>query len=193
MTTQRTRGRTVKKKPIANLPLLIGLGVVALLIVGVIAFALISNSSAAANDEKILQEGTNHLAETERVTYNSNPPTSGDHWARTANLGFYKTNPPADEQLIHNLEHGAVIVWFDPDLLSDEEYNQLFSIYQKMAEDEFRTLLVARPSLERKVALTAWGVRLYLDSIDEKAILGFQQRNKLRGPECGDNQNCPAQ
>ncbi len=191
MTTQRTRGRTIKKQPIANLPLWIGLGVVALIIVAVIAYALLSASTAAAGDEKFVEEGTNHLAETERVVYASNPPTSGNHWGRTANWGFYKTNPPADEQIVHNMEHGAVIVWFDPDLVSEEEYTQLFAIYQKMTTDEFRTLLVARPTLERKVALTAWGVRLYLDSIDEKAILGFQERNKLNGPECV-NKNCPA-
>jgi hypothetical protein len=192
MTTERTRGRSVKKRTINNLPLWLGLGAVAVLIIGVIVFALISNSTAAANDEKVLQEGTNHVATTQRVTYTSNPPTSGDHWANPARLGFYKNDPPADEQLVHNMEHGAVIVWYDPDLLSEAEYNQLFAIYQKMVADEFRTILVAHPTLERKVALTAWGVRLYLDSVDEKAILGFQQRHKLLGPEC-KNKICPAQ
>ena len=191
MTTQRTRGRSVKKRPITNRPLWLGLGAVTLLVVAVIAYALLANSSAAANDEKFLQEGTNHVAETERVVYSSNPPTSGDHWGRTATWGFYKSNVPADELLVHNMEHGAVIVWYNPDTVSEAEYTQLFSIYQKMTEKELRTLLVARPTLEHKVALTAWGVRLYLDSIDEKSLLTFQQRHMLNGPECVDKR-CPS-
>src|SRR3989338_1402278 len=39
--------------------------------------------------------------------YNTNPPTSGPHWGAPARNGIYDS-PLADEQAIHNLEHGHV-------------------------------------------------------------------------------------
>ncbi len=43
--------------------------------------------------------------------YNSDPPTSGPR-AAPVEAGFYDEAPP-DEQLVHNLEHGYVIIWYN--------------------------------------------------------------------------------
>jgi hypothetical protein len=189
MTTQRTRGRNVGKKAGGNRTLLFVLAGVGLVAV-VIGVVLLMGKTNTGGEVALLQDGRDHVAETQRVVYTFNPPTSGNHWAQPAQWGFYKTNPPADEKLVHNLEHGAVIVWYNPDKLTEAEYNELFAIYQQMSQDEFRTLLVARPSLDTKVAMTSWGFQLKLDTIDKDALLGFQSRHKLRGPECVDLR-CP--
>lgn len=47
-------------------------------------------------------------------SYPSQPPASGPHGDGTLAAGVY-TNPPPLEPLIHSLEHGAAIVWYDPD------------------------------------------------------------------------------
>ncbi|MGZ8620253.1 MAG: DUF3105 domain-containing protein [Actinomycetota bacterium] len=47
-------------------------------------------------------------------SYPSQPPASGPHGQSTLAAGVY-TNPPPIEPLIHSLEHGAAIVWYDPD------------------------------------------------------------------------------
>ena len=54
----------------------------------------------------------------EHPPYNSNPPSSGWHYAETAKLGFYDVDEstPADENLIHNLEHGEIWVAYRPPL-----------------------------------------------------------------------------
>ncbi|NOH04996.1 MAG: DUF3105 domain-containing protein [Chloroflexi bacterium] len=53
--------------------------------------------------------------------YNSDPPTSGLHYATEARAGFYEENiytyPAA--YLVHNLEHGYVIIWYNCDLLNE--------------------------------------------------------------------------
>ena len=44
--------------------------------------------------------------------YNSNPPTSGPHYAQPAAWGVYGSEL-LDEQVIHNLEHGGVWISYD--------------------------------------------------------------------------------
>jgi len=190
MTTQRSRGRNIGKKSDGNRTLLFALAGVAIVAAVIIGIVLFSGGTTPTGEEAFVQDGRDHVAEPEKVIYASNPPTSGNHWGRTAQWGFYKNNVPADEQIVHNLEHGAVVVWYNPDKVSEQEYTDLFAIYQQMSQDEFRTLLVARPSLETKVAMSSWGFLLKSDAIDKDQLLGFQQRHKLRGPECVD-MRCP--
>jgi len=54
----------------------------------------------------------NHLPEGQSVEYNSTPPTSGDHWGRWADCGFYEEGLP-DELITHNLEHGNMVLSYN--------------------------------------------------------------------------------
>jgi len=47
-------------------------------------------------------------------TYPSLPPASGPHAGQTLPAGVYSSPPPID-QLVHSLEHGAALVWYEPD------------------------------------------------------------------------------
>jgi hypothetical protein len=51
-------------------------------------------------------------------TYPSIPPTSGPHNPQTARAGVYDVSPPMD-LVLHSLEHGAAVVWYDPDAPGD--------------------------------------------------------------------------
>jgi hypothetical protein len=44
--------------------------------------------------------------------YNSNPPTSGPHAAGAAAIRVYDFAVPK-ENLVHNMEHGAVVIWYN--------------------------------------------------------------------------------
>jgi len=52
-------------------------------------------------------------------TYPSSPPTSGPHEVTTLPAGVYDSPPPIGP-LIHSLEHGASVVWYDPNAPQDE-------------------------------------------------------------------------
>lgn len=52
-------------------------------------------------------------------TYPSIPPTSGPHAPVTQGAGVNDTAPPID-QVIHSLEHGSVVIWFDPNAGGEE-------------------------------------------------------------------------
>lgn len=62
-------------------------------------------------------------------SYPSVPPTSGPHSAVTLPGGVYDT-PPAWDQAIHSLEHGAAIVWYDP-LATGPELDELKKFYSQ--------------------------------------------------------------
>lgn len=48
-------------------------------------------------------------------SYPSVPPASGPHNQITLGAGIYDTPPPID-RVIHSLEHGAVVVWYSPNV-----------------------------------------------------------------------------
>jgi hypothetical protein len=49
---------------------------------------------------------------TNPLCYPSNPPTSGPHSPMFVRFQFY-SSPIAKEMLVHNMEHGGVIIWYN--------------------------------------------------------------------------------
>ena len=113
-----------------------------------------------------------------RPDYNSSPPTSGDHYAQPANWGVYE-QPVADQQLVHNLEHGGIwISYRDP---SDTE---LVSQLKSVADDfSLKVIMTPRAQNDSRIAVAAWGRILKLENFDEDQIRGFISAFINRGPE----------
>lgn len=58
-------------------------------------------------------QGRDHIAlDAPHVPYDTNPPTAGPHYQNPVKAGIYD-EPVADEYLVHNMEHGHVIVWYN--------------------------------------------------------------------------------
>jgi uncharacterized protein DUF3105 len=85
------------------------------------------------------------------VNYDTNPPTSGRHYQFPAEDGAYG-EAPQDEELVHTLEHGRVIVWFKPSL-SEEQRADLKAFFD---EDRYQMVLVPRSDMPYQVAASAW-------------------------------------
>lgn len=100
--------------------------------------------------------------------YNSNPPTSGWHYESPAGKGIYKKEL-ADEQLIHNLEHGYIWISYRPDA-NPEIIKQLEDFYS------FGKKIIIEPRKENDqiIAIAAWG---WLDKFDPES------NDKLSGGE----------
>ncbi len=88
----------------------------------------------------------------DKVRYRQNPPTSGKHFAVPAEDGLYNGTPPGDEELVHGLEHGRVIIWAKPSL-PREARETIRAIFDN---DSFQLLVVSRPNMPFAVAATAW-------------------------------------
>jgi hypothetical protein len=66
-------------------------------------------------------------------TYPSTPPTSGPHEVTTLPPGVYDSPPPIGP-LIHSLEHGASVVWYDP-AAPQAQIDRIVAFYEQDAGD----------------------------------------------------------
>lgn len=108
--------------------------------------------------------------------YNSNPPTSGPH-AGPAPWGFSEQEI-ADENAIHNLEHGGI--WISYKDLDDTSIETL----QGIARMNSQSVVVApRTANDSPVAIASWGRLMEMESVDEQAIAEFIRENKNKSPE----------
>jgi hypothetical protein len=161
----------------------IGAGVLGvLLLAGVVAWS-IQKANQPVPGEAVSIQGAEHIPVGQsHPQYNSDPPTSGWHYDEPARAGFYDTSLP-DEQLVHNLEHGHVIISYDCDKLDNceevkAELSRLVERFQR-----WKIVAVARENADAAVALTAWGRIDKMDSYDEDRIVAFVRHWRNRGPE----------
>lgn len=124
----------------------------------------------------------NHVPDTQTVEYNSFPPTSGDHWARWSECGFFEEELP-DERIGHNLEHSNIVVSYN--LSTPEEVEQLRKVMNgiRLANTTGVTRAYSKIPVGT-VALSAWGVSDTMEGIDQDRIEKFFNTYAGRlGPE----------
>jgi hypothetical protein len=150
------------------------------------------------------------------VPYNTFPPSGGSHYPTPAIWGFY-TTAVDPRYVVHNQEHGGVILWWGPEV-PRSTVAELRSFYESQPVAVFGTPIAG---LGKKLALTAWtadpaykgepglayrngnygiGHVAVCPGFDEKAFTAF--RNAYRGkspqafpiaadsPGCGPTTNC---
>lgn len=134
--------------------------------------------------------GQKHVPAGTQITYNSNPPTSGPHYPYPAAWGIYK-EPPADEFLVHNLEHGGINISYNPEQIKGQKLESLQAQARELSTFNPRLVLTPRVNLDTAIALTAWGYLENLDRYDPAAVKVFYNTHIARGPECQDGL-CPS-
>ncbi|MEA2492241.1 MAG: hypothetical protein QOJ29_152 [Thermoleophilaceae bacterium] len=129
-------------------------------------------------------EGRGHTtSEKTRITYKSQPPTSGKHWAIPAHDKAYLTTPFPYEGLVHALEHGRVVYWFKPNAPAAVR-GALKKLY-----DEDKALVILTPNtrpMPYEVAVSAWGRFIGCTTYSPKdidAFRDFRDAYRLKGPE----------
>lgn len=110
--------------------------------------------------------------------YNSDPPTGGWHYSTPAQAGIYDKEL-ADEQLLHNLEHGHVWLSYRPDL-DPAVVDKLAGIAKSYGS---KIIVAPRAKNDAPIALAAWEYLLKLESFDEGQINGFIKAHRGKGPE----------
>jgi len=125
--------------------------------------------------------------------WSTDPPSAGAHYGLWAVWGFY-TSPVNPRQVVHNEEHGAVVIWWGPKVPA-KTVNQLQAFYNQQPDGMFGT---PYPSLGDKIALTAWtgdtsryyqngyygmGHIAVCSSFNQKAFAAFRSAYRGKGPE----------
>lgn len=125
--------------------------------------------------------------------YSSLPATSGPHWdpSAIANWGVY-TTPQPETQLIHSLEHGGIVIWYDPDRVDAEGVAELeqFVRAQNATGVSGRYKFIVSPwggeeALPSPVVATSWRWLLELEEVDIAAIEAFAGEHYGIAPEPG--------
>lgn len=123
--------------------------------------------------EKPNNDGRGHIA---NATYRSATPTSGPHSAQAPSCGVYST--PLDLPLaVHALEHGVVVLWFDPaqPTLAQE---------LAAATEQWDSHIIIAPNngLEAPIVATAWNRKMNYAAVED-GVADFVDTYQKRGPE----------
>jgi Protein of unknown function (DUF3105) len=132
-------------------------------------------------------EGRTHTAG--KVTYKTNPPTSGNHNPTPAQDGIYRAgNSPPKENFVHSLEHGRIEFQYKPGApaadvaklraLAEEPVNGTPGYHMLMFENN--------TNMPEEFAATAWTKSIACPRLTPKAIDAMRAFRKAftdKGPE----------
>jgi hypothetical protein len=166
--------------------------VIVLVVIGAIVWSFLSNRfsppASQVKQKPLMGQivpvlSREHVSDGTKIQYNSNPPAAGAHYVQPQDAGIY-SKPPADGHLVHSLEHGAIILWYNPNKLPKDQVAKLIAIFRAFPQQ--KKIMTPRTSLDVPVALSSWGRILKLQTIDTKQIKAFFETNYDRGPEQAD-------
>lgn len=127
-----------------------------------------------------------HVAPGTLIQYQYSPPSSGPHYPAPASWTTAKdTIPPGT--WVHNLEHGGIVLLYDPARVTPAQQKQLAGLFQQVPNDpsfqEHKLVVTPYPKLDHLIRVQAWGWTLPLDSVNANVIVAFYQEHVDKGPE----------
>jgi uncharacterized protein DUF3105 len=173
---------------------LLAIGGILVLGAVVLAVVLVFGGTPPTDDSGIgtrqADAGRTHIDEGTRGTgYTSIPATSGPHWPPSATTpgpwGVYTTTQP-QERMVHNLEHGGTVIWYQPAKLNAAGVKALTDfVNQQVTTVQFKVCLVpwSGPDFGHPIAVTAWDWLLYLDTPDLDKVRTFINAHYGDSPE----------
>lgn len=142
------------------------------------------NEALLQDVERFPSEGRSHVPPGTEVDYGTDLPTSGPHYDAWADPGFYEETPPAGN-LVHSLEHGHVVVYYDPAALTPEAEESLRA-FARNHQDPWAAVIVApnpNDDPDSAYVLTAWRTMLRMEGYDAETVRAFLAEYLGRGPE----------
>ena len=186
---QGIRAQVAQRRRNQNL-ILVGVGAVFVLLIGFIVYLNVRGAQPVAGESTFASQGNIHIefGSPSPITYNSTPPTSGPHYGNLVGWGVYD-EPQRYEHLIHNLEDGGVVLYYQCPEGCPEVVKELTDLVQPyLAQGKHVVLVPNNPAwsingsqplhqdMEARIALTAWQRILKLDEVDSGAVRTFIER-----------------
>ena len=143
--------------------------------------------AAGCTFSQFKSEGRNHTAS--KVTYKTNPPTSGNHNPTPAQDGIYRPgNSPPKENFVHSLEHGRIEFQYKPGAsaadvaklrrLAEEPVNGTAGYHVLLFENNTK--------MPAEFAATAWTKSITCPQINAQSVVAMRDFRKAftdKGPE----------
>lgn len=169
---------------------LFGGGALLLAILALVIYVNIRNTAPAGGEETWPAQGNTHIQQgsASPIEYNTTPPTSGPHYPGLAPWAIYD-EPIRYEQVVHNMEDGGVIVYYQCEDGCPELREQLAEVVQPYIDSGRHVLMMpndpnwtgfgsqsAHKDMESRIALTAWQRLDKFDEFDAGRIRLFIER-----------------
>jgi len=157
--------------------------------------ATVDGASCVSTIEMHPDEGATHVPCTQTVPYQTNPPSSGNHYNCWAAYQTY-TSPIPWGNLVHSLEHGAVVMTYNcPDGCA-ADVAAMQALIDSLPLDQNcgpslgknRMILTPDPDLDVRFAASTWDWTLKADCFDPAAFQQFINDHYDHGREviCSD-------
>ena len=169
--------------------------IVAAAVVGIVLATRSSSAQASGTDGSCVRQtfppmGRQHVQKlSSDFQYNSYPPTSGPHYAGSNGpIVWNLYDQPVDETgLVHNLEHGGVVVQYGADV-PDATVQEIARWYQEQSTQNGLVVAPIWPTIQasppadagKKIYLTAWTHLMTCPNFDKAAFDNFV--DDYRGP-----------
>lgn len=142
------------------------------------------DEAVVAAVESFPNEGFDHVQPDTELQYDTRPPTSGPHYDGTVSAGFYE-EPQTLGELVHTLEHGAIVAYYDPDELTEgaRESLRAWANNHTGAWQSFVVVPYYYDDPGAPYTLTAWQQMLRMDEYDAETVRAFCAEFLGRGPE----------
>ena len=162
------------------------------LLAAVLAFLAFAPSGSGGSEElaqtlraegctlrTVESEGRLHTNDlNEKIDYETDPPTSGTHYAIPAVWDIYD-RPINQLQGVHNLEHGGILIQYGS-RVPRSEVDRIAEFYR---ESPNGMLVAPLPRLGDKIALTAWTHLATCTRFSEGGFEAFRDAYRAKGPE----------
>ncbi len=137
-------------------------------------------------------EGAQHLPICSPLTWATNPPSSGNHYAIWADYRTYDRPIPRGFW-VHSLEHGAMVITYNcpggcaSEVAAAQAFIDGLPADAKCGASGRRLILAPDPELDVRFAASTWGHTLRASCFDRDAFSAFHAAHYDHAPEsiCG--------
>ncbi|MBV9172593.1 MAG: DUF3105 domain-containing protein [Chloroflexi bacterium] len=167
----------------------VGVAVVVALALLVIGSFLYRPPVQAQGHQVPIEGNRQHVPQGSEVDYRNRPPSSGDHYDNPAGYAFYPPNRQVPTgNWVHNLEHGATVVLYRPDLCDSTCQGQLQDVFNSASASSYfpgikKIVITPYTDMDHAIATVAWGWLDEMDQVDKDRILAFYKAHLDKGPE----------
>lgn len=116
------------------------------------------------------------------ATFATLPPYGGPHNGNLLPCGVYDSEQDF-ARMVHTMEHGAVIIYYHPDLFSPDEANEVRAVALDLLRADNRIVFTPHRSIDARIAIASWGRLLFMEQFEEETLRGFVAAFEDKGPE----------
>lgn len=155
----------------------------AVLLVALAALALLATACGGGGadfEDPLLQEFDDqfttadqaHLQPGQPAPGIGTPPYGGPHGIQPLRCGIYEAEQ-AFEPIIHTMEHGAVVLYYQPLVLTGDDVAAIRVVVTDLLSDGARMIMTPSTVLAKPIVVASWGRLLAMPEFDEQKLRGF--------------------